>query len=96
MSAEPARISIDVPEPIKIELERLAAERNVSEADLVTEALARFVDEEADYLAAIDEALAEVEDGAFVSGESVVTWMRSWGTDRELPRPEADILPSKG
>lgn len=95
MSGEPARISIDVPEPIKVELERLAAERNVSEADLVTEALARFVDEEGDYLAAIDEGLREVEDGAFVSGERVVQWMRSWGTDGELPVPRSDSGPSK-
>lgn len=91
----PARISIDVPEPIKVELERLATERNVSEAELVTEALARFVDEEADYLAAIDEALADIDDGVFVSGESVVKWMRSWGTERELPTPGADIPSSK-
>ena len=95
MSMEPSRILIDVPEPIKIELERLATERNVSQSELVTEALARFVDEEGEYLAAIDVALAELENGAFISGDSVAKWMRSWGTDHELPTPEPDILPPK-
>ena len=65
------------------------------EEDLVGEALARFVEDEAEYQLALDEALVEYEKGVFVSGERVIEWMRSWGTDHELPTPEPDIFPNK-
>jgi hypothetical protein len=51
-------------------------------------------DEEA-YLAAIDEALAEADKGVFVSGEAVIDWLESWGTDNVKPSPEPDIFPRK-
>jgi len=36
-----------------------------------------------------DAAFAEFDQGIFVEGEAVHTWMRSWGTDKELPMPKA-------
>jgi predicted transcriptional regulator len=47
------------------------------------------------YLAAIDEALAEADKGMFVSGEAVIEWLESWGTDNVKPSPEPDIFPRK-
>jgi predicted transcriptional regulator len=47
------------------------------------------------YLAAIDEALAEADKGIFVSGEAVIEWLESWGTDNVKPSPEPDIFPRK-
>ena len=32
------------------------------------------------------------EEGTFVSAEKVHAWMRSWGTDNELPRPKPDVF----
>lgn len=51
-------------------------------------------DEEA-YLAAIGEALAEADKGVFVSGEAIIEWLESWGTDNVKPSPEPDIFLSK-
>jgi predicted transcriptional regulator len=51
-------------------------------------------DEQA-YLAAIDEALAEADKGVFVSGEAVIEWLESWGTDNVKLMPEPDIFPPK-
>jgi chitodextrinase len=53
-----------------------------------------ITDDEA-YLAAIDEALAEADKGVFVSGEAVIEWLESWGTDNVKPSPEPDIFPRK-
>jgi predicted transcriptional regulator len=47
------------------------------------------------YLAAIDEALAEADKGVFFSGEAVIEWLESWGTDHVKPTPEPDIFLSK-
>mgnify|MGYP003553343277 CR=1 FL=1 len=51
-------------------------------------------DEQA-YLAAIDEALAEADKGVFISGEAVIEWLESWGTDYVKPMPAPDIFLSK-
>jgi predicted transcriptional regulator len=38
--------------------------------------------------AADDEAMAEYEATGGISYEAVMAWIRSWGTDAELPRPK--------
>jgi predicted transcriptional regulator len=53
-----------------------------------------MTDQEA-YHAANDEALAEADKGIFVSGEAVIEWLESWGTDNVKPFPEPDIFPRK-
>jgi predicted transcriptional regulator len=87
--------SVSIPSGLKASLERLAESRNVNEAELINEALTRYIDEETDYSSAIDEALKESEDGVFVSGDKVIAWMKSWGTESELPMPEPDIILAK-
>ena len=38
----------------------------------------------------IEAGLADVNAGRTVSGEKVTEWIRSWGTDHELPPPQCD------
>ena len=38
----------------------------------------------------IEAGLAEIEAGKSVSGEKVIDWLRSWGTEHELPPPLPD------
>ena len=47
------------------------------------------------YHAAIDEALAEADKGVFISGEAIIEWLESWGTDYVKPTPEPDHYLSK-
>ena len=95
MAAKAEVLSVRVPESVKADLERIAEERNVPENDIVNEALLRYIDDETDYLGAIDEALREAEAGIFISGDKVLDWIKSWGTENELPMPEPDIFPEK-
>ena len=45
--------------------------------------------EEADELDARErKAMAEIDAGRFVTHEAVVRWLKSWGTDNELPPPK--------
>jgi predicted transcriptional regulator len=39
------------------------------------------------YVAAVEDARAEVDSGKTVSYERVRRWLLSWGTEKELPRP---------
>lgn len=77
----------------KRELEAYARATQRSSAFIVKEALEAHLEERRAYLAAIEEAEREADEGVFVSGEAVIKWMRSWGTDNELPTPEPDIFP---
>ena len=42
------------------------------------------------------EAVAEADEGIFVSGEAIDRWLASWGTDKVLPMPEPDVFPDSG
>ena len=44
--------------------------------------------------AAIRSAVAEAEEGVFISQEAMDAWVASWDTDDELPPPEPDIRPA--
>jgi predicted transcriptional regulator len=43
----------------------------------------------------MEAALAEAEEGVWISGEAVDRWVDSWGTENELPPPEPDIFPDR-
>ena len=95
MASKSQMMSIEVPDHVKAKFDRLAESRDVPRTELVSEALIRYIDDETDYLDAVDDASSEVDNGVFVSGDKVIAWMKSWGTSSELPMPEPDILPSK-
>ena len=42
----------------------------------------------AEYLAAVDEGLADAKAGRTISYEKVRRWLLSWGSDKELPPPK--------
>jgi predicted transcriptional regulator len=44
--------------------------------------------DDAEYLAAVDEGLADAKAGRVVPYEKVRRWLLSWGTDNELPPPK--------
>ena len=45
-------------------------------------------DEDADFLAAVDEGIADVKAGRTVPYDKVRRWLLSWGSDKELPPPK--------
>jgi predicted transcriptional regulator len=45
-------------------------------------------DDRAEYLAAVDEGLADVKAGRIAPYEKVRRWLLSWGSDKELPPPK--------
>jgi hypothetical protein len=53
------------------------------------------VQDRADYMRELDEAVKSAESGIGHSGGQIFGWMRSWGTADELASPEPDIHPAK-
>jgi predicted transcriptional regulator len=87
--AESATLTIRVP---RAQLERLDALANAtkrSKSFLAGEALTTFLDLQEWQIAAVRDALDGVDAGQpFIDNERVTGWLRSWGTDHELPPPE--------
>ena len=46
-------------------------------------------DDDTEFLAAVDQGLAEIKAGKGVPYAKVRRWLLSWGTDSELPPPKA-------
>ena len=40
----------------------------------------------------LKERIAEADKGVFISGEAMLRWIESWGTENELPPPEPDVF----
>lgn len=88
--------SVRLPRETKQELEEYARATKRSSAFIVKEAVEAHLAQRRAYIAAIDEAVKEADEtGEFVSWEATRRWMRSWGTDKELPPPEPDIFLKK-
>jgi predicted transcriptional regulator len=45
-------------------------------------------DDRSEFLAAVDEGLADVKAGRTVPYEKVRRWLLSWGSDKELSQPK--------
>lgn len=85
--------SVRLPAETRRELEEYARATKRSSAFVVKEAVEAHLAERRAYLAAIEEAEREADEGVFISGEAIVRWMDSWTTDSPLPMPEPDIFP---
>lgn len=77
----------------KKRLEESARRKDRSAAYLANKAIENFLRREAAEREAIAEALAEADNGVFVSGEAVDRWMQRWAEGHDEPFPEPDIFP---
>ena len=88
-------LSIRIPEEVKEDLDRLAAATRRSKSFLAQEAITDYVRRNAWKAKALQDALADADKGEFISHEAMTAWADSLGSDKELPPPEADIVPTR-
>jgi predicted transcriptional regulator len=85
----PTPVKLD-PE-LKVRLKRLATARHRAPHWLMREAIAQYVDREEKRQALHQDALAAWEEfeetGLHATGNEVMAWLETWGTDDELPAP---------
>ena len=94
MASTPYSIRLD--DDLRKALEAEAAIEERPPAQLAVRAIRSMLEAKATKRAAIDAALAEAEQGRFISGDAMNAWIDSWDTEAELPMPKADIFPSRG
>lgn len=74
---------------LKERLRALAKDTNRSESYLAAEAIAEYVEMNAWQVKEIGRRLDEAKAGApGVAHEDVDAWVRSWGSENELPKPK--------
>jgi predicted transcriptional regulator len=93
MSATPFSLRLDRDVRARLEEEARRLDRPASQ--VAQRAIVRYLDAQEALHREIDAAVAEADEGVFVSAEAVAAWMRTWGTAAEAPPPEPDILPPR-
>lgn len=87
------RLSLRIDAALKRNLEREAQLEERSASYLAVKAIEAMLHARAEKRAAVRSAMAEANEGVFISQEAMDSWVSSWGTDAELSPPEPDIRP---
>lgn len=85
-----ARVTLDIPDHLVAALRQAAAARGIAEDAVAAEAIALFADHEPEMERRISAGRADIAAGRFADHAKVAAWLRSWGTDQELPPPRCD------
>ena len=64
-----------------------------SRSFIINEAVEVYLKDRIHYLEELNEAVADAHSGFGHSSGQIHTWMKSWGTENELPAPAPDITP---
>jgi predicted transcriptional regulator len=95
MPSKAETFSVRLSDSVKTQVDELARMTKRSRSFIVQEAISTYVQDRADYMRELDDAVKSAESGIGHSGEQIFSWMRSWGTAKELASPEPDIHPAK-
>jgi predicted transcriptional regulator len=80
--------TVRVDAAVKKRLEKLAKNTGRSRSFLTAEAISEYVDANEWQVAGIKRAMASMDRGEGVGHDQVMEWIRSWGSDKELPAPK--------
>lgn len=89
MSESPVSLQVTVS---KQRLDEAAQWDNITSDELAQRAIESYLDAQEAERLILEERIAEAEKGVFISGEAMLRWVKSWGTENELPRPEPDVF----
>jgi predicted transcriptional regulator len=80
---------INLTDELASELDSLSAQTGRSKTEIVTVAVQTYLRNHTRWRRDMDKALLDVDAGGGYSGDEVLEWMESWGSDAERPRPAA-------
>jgi predicted transcriptional regulator len=84
--------SVRLPDEVRADLAYLSEMTHRSQSSLALQMLTDEAKKKAAKIRAIEEAKVDIKSGVFHSGEPIMEWMDSWGTENELASPEPDIF----
>ena len=90
MSTVPFTFRLD--EEIKSRLEEEAEADDCSASHIAAKEIKQYLDARSLERLAMEEAVQEADKGVFTSSNAMRNWIASWGSNDELPPPEADVF----
>lgn len=84
------RLSLRIDANLKKSLELEARREERSASFLAVKAIETMLCSRAEKRAAIRAAIAQADEGTFISEDAMDAWIASWSSDSELPPPEPD------
>jgi predicted transcriptional regulator len=87
--------SLRIDARLKKRLDREAVREDRSAGYIAQKAIEDYLNARDHKRKALEEALAEVDKGVFISEKAMDAWINSWETANELPPPKPDIFPAK-
>jgi predicted transcriptional regulator len=83
-------LTLEVPAEIDDQLEQLAERTRMSKSSLATQALSTYLEVADWHVEHIRKSMEAAKSGApGVPHAKVKAWVKSWGTDKELPKPKS-------
>ena len=86
-------VSVRLEDQNRDNVDRFAKMTKRSRSFIINEAVEAYLKDRIQYLVELDEAVADAQSGYGHSSDQIHTWMKSWGTEKELSAPEPDITP---
>jgi predicted transcriptional regulator len=83
-------ITVRLPLKVKRRLDKLARSTARSRSVLAANAISDYVHSQEWQLQRIREGIADAKAGRVIPHEKVDAWLKSWGTDHELPPPKCE------
>jgi predicted transcriptional regulator len=91
MPSQAETFSVRLPNVTRQNVDKLAALTKRSRSYIINEAVEAYVKDRLAYVTDLDQAVSSSESGVGHSGEQIFDWIRSWGTEQELPSPKPDL-----
>ena len=82
-------LTVRLDRSVKERLEAMASTAKRSKSYLAAEAIEEYLSVQEWQIAGIEEAIQSMDAGKGIPHEKVSAWVKSWGTDNELPKPKA-------
>ena len=89
MAESPLSLQVTVS---KQRIDEVARWNNITADELAQRAIESYLDIQESERLILEERIAEADKGVFISSEAMLRWVKSWGTESELPPPEPDIF----
>ena len=87
-----SQFSIRINYDLKQSLEKLSKISHSSKSQIANKAIYEYIDKNEWKIDTLQKAKKEADKGIFISQESIVNWLDSWGSENELKEPEADVF----
>lgn len=84
--------SVRLPDETRMGLAYISEATHRSQSSVAGQMLEEEVEKRSKKLRAIQDGKEDIKSGVFHSGEQIIEWLDSWGSENELSSPKPDLF----